>query len=196
MRRLLGMSIFGDRLGRPRGLRVVLAVLVAAPVLAGVGLGAPGVVGLLNPSFEADANTDRLPDDWTARIAPADGGPPVAATCPNPPDQRRICVVGTDSFTPTGGSLVTVQPIDGGKMVRLGGPFLNDDQTQNRERFLLEQTFVVDPDLKVKDAVDRVAEKVGSSITVTDFVRFALGEGLESGGGPNLAEEVAQLAGR
>jgi elongation factor Ts len=64
------------------------------------------------------------------------------------------------------------------------------------EAVLLEQGFVVDPDLKVKDAVDRVAEKVGSSITVTDFVRFALGEGLESGGGPDLAEEVAQLAGR
>jgi len=64
------------------------------------------------------------------------------------------------------------------------------------EAVLLEQTFVVDPDLKVKDAVDRVAEKIGSSVAVTHFVRFALGEGLESGGGPNLAEEVAQLAGR
>ena len=146
MRRMLGTSILSDRLKRrPRGMRVLLAVLVAAPVLAGVGLAAPGVVGLLNPSFELDANTDRLPDEWTARIAPADGGPPVPATCPASPDQRKICVVGTDSFTPTGGSLVTVTPIDGTKMVRLGGPFLNDDQLQVRERFLLEQTFVVDP---------------------------------------------------
>jgi hypothetical protein len=130
---------------RPRGVRLLLAVLVAAPLLAGVAFAAPGVVGLLNPSFELDANADRLPDEWTARVAPADGGTPAPATCPNPPGQRAICVVGTDSFTPDGGSLVTVQPLDGGKMVRLGGPFLNDDQSQNRERFLLEQTFVVDP---------------------------------------------------
>ena len=62
------------------------------------------------------------------------------------------------------------------------------------EAVLLEQAFVVDPDLKVADAIDRVAEETGSSIAVTDFVRFALGEGL-SGPSPNLAEEVAQLAG-
>ena len=46
------------------------------------------------------------------------------------------------------------------------------------EAVFLEQPFVVDSDLKVKDAVDRIAEKIGSSITVTDFARFALGEGL------------------
>lgn len=58
------------------------------------------------------------------------------------------------------------------------------------EQVLLEQTFVVDPDLKVKDAIDKVAEKVGSSITVTTFVRYTLGEGLEQRSS-NLAEEVA-----
>jgi elongation factor Ts len=62
------------------------------------------------------------------------------------------------------------------------------------EAVLLEQAFVIDPDLKVKDAVDRVAEEIGGSIAVTEFVRFALGEGL-SGPGGSLAEEVAQLAG-
>lgn len=62
------------------------------------------------------------------------------------------------------------------------------------EVVLLEQTFVVDTDLKVKDAIDRVAEQLGSSITVTDFVRFGLGEGLATKTS-NLAEEVAaQLA--
>jgi elongation factor Ts len=62
------------------------------------------------------------------------------------------------------------------------------------EAVLLEQAFVIDPDLKVKDAIDRVAEEIGSSIAVTEFARFALGEGL-SGPSSNLAEEVAQLAG-
>ena len=63
------------------------------------------------------------------------------------------------------------------------------------EAVLLEQPFVIDPDLKVKDAIDRVAEEIGSSIAVTEFVRFALGEGI-AGPSSDLAEEVAQLAGR
>ena len=62
------------------------------------------------------------------------------------------------------------------------------------EAVLLEQVFVVDTDLKVKEAIERVAEKIGSSITVTDFVRFALGEGLETKS-ENLADEVAALSG-
>jgi elongation factor Ts len=62
------------------------------------------------------------------------------------------------------------------------------------EAVLLEQAFVIDPDLKVGAAIDGVAEEIGSAIAVTEFVRFALGEGL-SGPTANLAEEVAQLAG-
>ncbi|MGI9502835.1 MAG: translation elongation factor Ts [Geminicoccaceae bacterium] len=62
------------------------------------------------------------------------------------------------------------------------------------EAVLLEQVFVVDTDLKVKQAIDRVAEKIGSAIVVTDFVRFALGEGLETKT-ENLADEVAALSG-
>jgi elongation factor Ts len=61
------------------------------------------------------------------------------------------------------------------------------------EAVLLEQPFVIDPDLKIKDVIDRVAEEIGSSIAVTEFVRFALGEGL-TGPGANTAEEVPQLA--
>jgi elongation factor Ts len=62
------------------------------------------------------------------------------------------------------------------------------------EAVLLEQPFVIDPDLKVKDAIDRVAEETGSSIAVTELVRFALGEG---GAGPSGHQpaEMAQLAG-
>jgi len=58
------------------------------------------------------------------------------------------------------------------------------------EVVLLEQAFVIDPDIRVKDAIERAAEAAGSSIAVTGFVRFALGEGLETKSS-NLAEEVA-----
>ncbi len=64
----------------------------------------------------------------------------------------------------------------------------------HEEVVLLEQPFVIDPDLKVKDAVDRLAETLGSSIVVTEFVRFALGEGLAPKPS-NLADEVAELTG-
>jgi elongation factor Ts len=60
------------------------------------------------------------------------------------------------------------------------------------EAVLLEQAFVIDPDLKVKDALDRVAEEIGSSIAVTEFVRFALGEGVDGPGSPQA--EAAQMA--
>jgi len=63
------------------------------------------------------------------------------------------------------------------------------------EAVLLEQPFVIDPDLKVKDAIDRTAEASGSSIVVTEFVRYALGEGLETASS-NLADEVATLTNR
>ena len=63
------------------------------------------------------------------------------------------------------------------------------------EAVLLEQPFVIDPDLKVKDVIDRVAEEIGSSIAVTEFVRFALGEGLTARR-IEPAEEVPQLAGQ
>jgi len=59
---------------------------------------------------------------------------------------------------------------------------------------LLEQVFVVDTDLRVKQAIERVAEKIGSPIVVSDFLRFALGEGLETKT-ENLADEVAALSG-
>jgi len=64
----------------------------------------------------------------------------------------------------------------------------------HEEVVLLEQAFVIDPDLKVKDALDRLAETLGSSVTVTAFERFALGEGMAPKTG-NLADEVAELAG-
>lgn len=145
-------------IGRRYGLRVLLAALVTVPLLAGVALAAPGVVGLLNPSFEQATND--LPNDWLARVAPADGAPgaPVPATCDGVAGdpKRAICVVGTDTFTVGdaqygGGTVITVEPIDGTKMVRLGGPFQDSGENQTIDRYLLEQTFVVDPAKPVLD---------------------------------------------
>jgi elongation factor Ts len=62
------------------------------------------------------------------------------------------------------------------------------------EVVLLEQTFVIDTDLKIKDALQRLADRPESPVTVTGFERFALGEGMAPKTS-NLADEVAQLAG-
>lgn len=45
---------------------------------------------------------------------------------------------------------------------------------------LLEQTYIRDPDLTVKDVLDAMVAKVGENINIRRFVRFQLGEGLAS----------------
>ena len=60
------------------------------------------------------------------------------------------------------------------------------------ESVLLEQTWVIDTDKKVKEAVADAAKAAGAPVTVTRFERLALGEGIvkeES----DLAAEVAKL---
>jgi elongation factor Ts len=47
------------------------------------------------------------------------------------------------------------------------------------ESALLEQAFVVDPDKRVKEAVQVAAKEIGAPIEVVAFVRLALGEGVE-----------------
>ena len=47
------------------------------------------------------------------------------------------------------------------------------------EVVLLEQVYVHDQDLRVKQAVEKVAKELGVPIKVTGFVRFALGEGID-----------------
>ena len=58
---------------------------------------------------------------------------------------------------------------------------------------LLEQNFVIDPDIKVNDAINTYAEKVGVEINISGFIRFELGEGLDKKE-ENFAKEVAAAA--
>lgn len=61
------------------------------------------------------------------------------------------------------------------------------------ESCLLEQAFVKNPDLKVKDYVASQAKTAGDTFTVKQFIRFELGEGLQKKVN-NFAEEVAAQA--
>ena len=62
------------------------------------------------------------------------------------------------------------------------------------EIVLLEQTFVIDTDKKVGQAIEAAAGEIGAGVEVTGFVRFALGEGIERKE-DDFAVEVAELAG-
>ena len=46
------------------------------------------------------------------------------------------------------------------------------------EVVVLEQSFIMDPDQKVKDVIGQAAKELGADVTLKSFVRFGLGEGL------------------
>jgi len=63
-----------------------------------------------------------------------------------------------------------------------------------QENALLTQVFVIDQKTKVGDVVAAAAKAAGTSIAITEFVRFQLGEGIERGT-TDFAAEVAAAAG-
>ena len=47
------------------------------------------------------------------------------------------------------------------------------------EVVLLEQTFVMDGETKVVDAITKLSKELGADIQIKNFIRFNLGEGIE-----------------
>ena len=64
-----------------------------------------------------------------------------------------------------------------------------------KENCLLEQSYIHDPTKTVAQAVKEAEGKAGAAIKIASFVRYALGEGIEKGGGDDFADEVRKLAG-
>jgi len=62
------------------------------------------------------------------------------------------------------------------------------------EVVLLEQTFVIDGESKVRQVVEAAAKDVGAPVKIAGFVRFVLGEGIEKEQS-DFAAEVAAAAG-
>ncbi|HYD64657.1 translation elongation factor Ts [Azospirillum sp.] len=60
---------------------------------------------------------------------------------------------------------------------------------------LLEQTYVIDGETKVRAVVEKVAKELGTPVKLTGFVRYALGEGIEKAES-DFAAEVAAAAGQ
>jgi elongation factor Ts len=62
------------------------------------------------------------------------------------------------------------------------------------EVVLLEQVFVVDGETKISKVIEDAAKDIGAAVTLSGFVRFALGEGIEKAAGDDFAAEVAKLS--
>lgn len=63
------------------------------------------------------------------------------------------------------------------------------------ESCLMEQAFVKNPEIKVKDYLSETQKKSGDTFTVKRFVRFELGEGLQKRSTDFAAEVAAQVKG-
>ena len=59
------------------------------------------------------------------------------------------------------------------------------------EVVLLEQTFVMDGETKVIDAINKLSKELDTPIQIKHFIRFNLGEGIEKDN-KNFADEVAE----
>ncbi|MDH5581172.1 MAG: translation elongation factor Ts [Bdellovibrionales bacterium] len=64
-----------------------------------------------------------------------------------------------------------------------------------QEVCLLEQKFVKNPDLTIKELLNEITLKCGEKVDIRRFVKFNLGEGIEKKS-DNLADEVAKLSGK
>jgi len=62
------------------------------------------------------------------------------------------------------------------------------------ESVLLEQSFVRDPEKRVKDIVANAGKELDAPVKLSGFVRFQLGEGIEKPNGDDFAAEVAKMA--
>ncbi|CAI8009554.1 Elongation factor Ts [Geodia barretti] len=61
------------------------------------------------------------------------------------------------------------------------------------EVVLLEQTWVIDGETRVKSVLESLAGTLDTSVAVSDFVRYQLGEGIERESKDFAAEVAAQL---
>jgi elongation factor Ts len=92
-------------------------------------------------------------------------------------------------------AILTEQARDSGKPEEIIGKMVEGRlRKYYSEICLLEQPFVIDPDITVEKAVEAVALKVSTPIKVTDFIRFSLGDGVEKEE-EDFAAEVAAVAG-
>ena len=129
------------------------------------GLGKIGVlVGLRSPAGDAGA-LGELGKQFAMHIAAA-SPLAVAAEDLDAATLQRERAIYADQARATGKPDAIIDKIVDGRM-----------RKYYEDVVLLEQAFVVDPDIRVKEAIARVAKDIGAPVEVAGFARFALGEG-------------------
>ena len=89
--------------------------------------------------------------------------------------------------------MLTEQAIASGKKPEFVGKMIEGRLRKYYEEVvLLEQTFVIDGETKVSQAVANAAKTAGAPVEITGFVRYALGEGIEKQA-DDFAAEVAKM---
>ncbi|MGZ3376308.1 MAG: translation elongation factor Ts [Phenylobacterium sp.] len=92
---------------------------------------------------------------------------------------------------------LTEQALESGKPIQVVEKMIEGRiRKWQEEVVLLKQPFVMNPDQTIEQLVADTAKQVGAPVALTGFVRFALGEGVEKGEGPDFAAEVAAMSGQ
>jgi len=69
-------------------------------------------------------------------------------------------------------------------------------KTFYKEVCLLDQAYIHEPGKSVAQALKEAEARVGDTVEIAGYIRYALGEGIEKGDGPDFATEVAAVAGQ
>lgn len=87
-------------------------------------------------------------------------------------------------------AVLRAQALNEGKPEKIVDKIVEGRMSKYYEDYcLLEQTFVKDPDLKIKDVLTQTIAKLNENIKIRRFTRYEMGEGLEKKV-ENFAEEV------
>lgn len=88
--------------------------------------------------------------------------------------------------------VLTIQAMNEGKPEHIAAKIVEGRMEKFYEQIcLLDQPFIKDPSLKVKDLLAEKISKIGENLKIRRFSRFVVGEGLEKKQ-DNFAEEVAK----
>lgn len=91
--------------------------------------------------------------------------------------------------------VLTLQAINEGKPEHVATKMVEGRIEKFFEQIcLLDQNFIKDPTVKIKDLLGEKISKIGENLVIRRFVRFEVGEGIEKRE-ENFAEEVAKQLG-
>jgi len=91
--------------------------------------------------------------------------------------------------------VLTLQVVNEGKPEHIAAKIVEGRLDKYFEQIcLLEQAFIKDPSVTIKDMLNEKISKIGENLVIRRFSRFEVGEGIEKKE-ENFAEEVAKQIG-